>query len=108
MNHSYNTKALGIDSYYRNNFVSILLNEAARNYMNVNNKHFPEGKKEQFWQWLELMENRYIAIATGAIDDKLLKHPTHHDYPEIKDGNPPKNLQSIKQLPLDIKLVETY
>jgi len=105
MNHSYNVKALGIDGYYRECFVSILLNNAARHYMNVNTKHFAEGKKEQLWQWLELMENRYIAIATGAIDDRLLRHPTHHDYPQIKDGNPPKNLQPIKQLPLNIKLV---
>ncbi|HLO87787.1 MAG TPA: hypothetical protein VK203_22655 [Nostocaceae cyanobacterium] len=105
MNHSYNVKALGIDGYYRECFVSILLNNAARHYMNVNTKHFPDGKKEQLWQWLELMENRYIAIATGAIDDKLLRHPTHHDYLEIKDGNPPKNLQPIKQLPLSIRLV---
>jgi len=104
MNHSYNVKALGIDGYYRECFVSILLNNAARHYLNINNKHFPDGKKENFWQWLELMDNRYIAIATGAIDDRLLKHPTHHDYPAIKDGNPPKNLQPIKQLPLNIRL----
>lgn len=105
MNHSYNVKALGIDGYYRNCFVSILLNDACRHYINTTTKHLPEGKKEQFWDWLELMSNRYIAVATGAIDDKLLKHPTHHDYPQIKDGNPPKNLQPIKQLSLDIKIV---
>lgn len=105
MNHSYNVKALGIDGYYRNCFVSILLNDACRHYINTTTKHLPEGKKEQFWDWLELMSNRYIALATGAIDDRLLKHPTHHDYPQIKDGNPPKNLQPVKQLPLDIKLV---
>lgn len=105
MNHSYNVKALGIDGYYRNCFVSILLNDACRHYINTTTKHLPEGKKEQFWHWLELMSNRYIALATGAIDDRLLKHPTHHDYPQIKDGNPPKNLQPVKQLPLDIKLV---
>jgi hypothetical protein len=105
MNHSYNVKALGIDGYYRNCFVSILLNDACRHYVNTTTKHLPEGKKEQFYDWLELMSNRYTALATGAIDDRLLKHPTHHDYPQIKDGNPPKNLQVIKQLPLDIKLV---
>ncbi|OKH30038.1 hypothetical protein NIES2119_31680 [[Phormidium ambiguum] IAM M-71] len=105
MNHSYNVKALGLDGYYRNCFVSILLNDACRHYVNTLNKHLPESKKEQFHEWLELMSNRYIALATGAIDDKLLKHPTHHDYPVIKDGNPPKNLQIIKQLPLEIKLV---
>lgn len=105
MNHSYNVKALGLDGYYRNCFVSILLNDACRHYVNTLNKQLPETKKEQFYEWLELMSNRYIALATGAIDDKLLKHPTHHDYPVIKDGNPPKNLQAIKQLPLDIRLV---
>ena len=105
MNHSYNVKALGIDGYYRNCFVSILLNEACRHYINTTTKHLPDGKKEVLYQWSELMENRYIAIATGAIGDKNLKHPTHHDYPQIKDGNPPLNLTPIKQLPLDIELV---
>ncbi|OKH30178.1 hypothetical protein NIES2119_31400 [[Phormidium ambiguum] IAM M-71] len=105
MNHSYNVKALGVDGYYRNCFVALLLNDAARHYINTTTKHLPEGKKEQFYQWLELMDNRYIALATGAINDKLCKHPTHHDYPQIKDGNPPKNLQQIKQLPLNIRLI---
>lgn len=106
MNHSYNVKALGVDGYYRNCFVALLLNDAARHYVNTLTKQIPDSKKEQFYQWLELMDNRYIALATGAINDKLCKHPTHHDYPQIKDGNPPKNLQPIKQLPLDIKLVD--
>ncbi|MBE9229138.1 hypothetical protein IQ264_27425 [Phormidium sp. LEGE 05292] len=105
MNHSYNVRALGVDGYYRNCFVALLLNDAARHYINTTTKHLPDGKKEQFYQWLELMDNRYIALATGAINDKLCKHPTHHDYPQIKDGNPPKNLQAVKQLPLTIKLV---
>jgi hypothetical protein len=105
MNHSYNTKALGIDGYYRNCFVSILLNDACRHFVNTTTKHLPESRKEQFYEWLELMSNRYIGLATGAIDDRLMKHPTHHDYPQIKDGNPPLNLKSIKQLPLDIELV---
>lgn len=105
MNHSYNCKALGIDGYYRNCFVSILLNEACRHYINTLTKHLPETKKENLYEWEELMKDRYIAIATGAIDDRLLRHPTHHDYPVVKDGNPPKNLQPIKQLPLDIELV---
>lgn len=105
INHSFNVKALGVDGYHRNNFVSILLNDACRHYVNTTTKHLPESRKEQFYEWLELMSNRYIALATGAIDDRLLKHPTHHDYLIVKDGNPPKNLTKIKQLPLDIELV---
>ncbi|MFB2920301.1 MULTISPECIES: hypothetical protein [Aerosakkonema] len=106
MNHSFNVKALGIDGFYRNCFVSLLFNDAARHYVQTNNKQMADSKRKDLYQWAcEVMDNRYICLATGAIGDKKMRHPTHHEYPEVKDGNPPLNLQPIKQLPLTIKLV---
>ncbi|AFZ15710.1 hypothetical protein Cri9333_4954 (plasmid) [Crinalium epipsammum PCC 9333] len=46
----------------------------------------------------------YPAIVEGAIVPSLLKHPTHHAYKKMFDGDIPQNLEPIKQLPLSIKI----
>lgn len=109
MNHSYNVAALGIDGYYRTCFVSLLFNDALRHYVQTSNKMMSEAKRKDLYRWAcEVMDNKYICLATGAIGDKKIRHPTHHDYSEVKDGNRPMNLQQIKQLPLSIKVVDSF
>jgi hypothetical protein len=50
--------------------------------------------------------NDYPAIVEGASVPSLLKHPTHHNYKKMSDGDIPQNLEPIKQLPLSIPVMK--
>jgi hypothetical protein len=99
MNQSKNVSAIGIDGSYRNNFILVLLCAEARKY------------SELKWQQSDprsvyVNATAYPAIVEGAMPTSLLKHPTHHAYKKMVDGDVPQNLEPIKQLPLSIALVK--
>lgn len=91
INQSQNVEDLGISGSLRNNYVLILLGAAAR-------KQAVQMGKET----VELLKgSAYPCILSGSVEDAIGIHPTHGDYQLFKkQGNPPKNLIPIMQLPL--------
>lgn len=86
LNQSSNAAAIGIDAKYRSNYALILLGQSARTH--------PQFKEA-------LKDVAYPCLLDGSIAPALAVHPTHGDYKIFKkQGNPPKNLKQIKQLPL--------
>ena len=86
LNQSSNANALGIDAKYRSNYALILLGQSARTH--------PQFSKH-------LADVAYPCVLDGSIAPSLAIHPTHGDYKVFKkQGNPPKNLKQINQLPL--------
>ena len=86
LNQSSNAAAIGIDAKYRSNYALILLGQSARTHPQLG-KH--------------LVDVAYPCLLDGSIAPCLAKHPTHGDYSTFKkQGNAPKNLKQINQLPL--------
>ena len=86
LNQSSNANALGIDAKYRSNYALILLGQSARTHPQLG-KH--------------LTDVAYPCLLDGSIAPSLAMHPTHGEYKVFKkQGNPPKNLKQINQLPL--------
>ena len=86
LNQSSNAAAIGIDAKYRSNYALILLGQSARTHPQLG-KH--------------LVDTAYPCLLDGSIAPSLAVHPTHGDYKIFKkQGNPPKNLKQINQLPL--------
>lgn len=91
INQSQNADDLGISGSLRNNYVLILLGAAAR-------KHARQLGKE-FEAYLKGIA--YPCMVSGASEDAIATHPTHGSYTQFKkQGNPPRNLIPIRQLPL--------
>jgi len=91
LNQSSNANALGIDAKYRSNYALILLGQSARTHPQFN-KH--------------LADVAYPCVLDGSIAPSLAMHPTHGEYKVFKkQGNPPKNLMQINQLPLPQGLI---
>ena len=86
LNQSSNAAAIGIDAKYRSNYALILLGQSARTHPQLG-KH--------------LADVAYPCLLDGSIAPALAVHPTHGDYSTFKkQGNAPKNLKQINQLPL--------
>ncbi|WP_126391780.1 hypothetical protein [Pseudanabaena sp. ABRG5-3] len=86
LNQSSNASAIGIDAKYRSNYALILLGQSARTHPQLG-KH--------------LADVAYPCVLDGSIAPSLALHPTHGEYKVFKkQGNPPKNLIQINQLPL--------
>lgn len=100
MNQSWNTTAIKLDSNHRNNFVGIALNAACDNYVQqkCGAKTFD---KLRDWVFGE-RKDKYRAITFGAVSPRAIRHPTHHDYQKVADGQPPQNLKTIEWLPLSL------
>ena len=102
INHSFNCKALKIDSNHRNNFVGIFLNEAADNYVS---RAGYSNQKVKEWV-IKTRANKYRAVITGAMKDSPILHPTHHDYHKVEDGQKSKLLLELTPSELTIKVVK--
>jgi hypothetical protein len=86
LNQSSNAAAIGIDAKYRSNYALVLLGQSARTHPQLG-KH--------------LADTAYPCLLDGSIAPSLAVHPTHGEYKVFKkQGNPPKNLMQINQLPL--------
>lgn len=90
LNQSSNAAAIGIDAKYRSNYALILLGQSARTHPKL-------GKG--------LADVAYPCVLDGSIAPCIAIHPTHGDYKIFKkQGNAPKHLKKINQLPLPAEL----
>lgn len=87
LNQSPNVEALGIDKRYRQNFFMICVGQFAVGTFN-------KGTVERN----HLDSVPYPCAVGGSVVERVAIHPTHSDYKEFKEGNPPQNSLPIQQL----------
>ena len=83
-NQSPNCRELQMDAKQRDNFVAVYLNSVADKFA-----HSPACTNPACSKWLSTRTNQYRAILSGAANDSPILHPTHHDYPQIQNEQPP-------------------
>lgn len=95
--HSNNCAAIGIDSKQRTNYTQVVCGDIVSLYVK---NDWTDKDPRKAW----VSEKAYPCLIVKGADLKLAKHPTHHDYAVVEEGNAPKNLKPVRQRELTIPL----